>query len=506
MSDDALEVSIRPPCRDDQWALLGALFIDEDYKYRHVSSKEDAISILTEAIENPSMPAYWSDEPSRDTIEFDTHPDYSNSITHDDLSPSTATLTDFGVKSDRFPDGNWREAQPEYEQVKEFIDSSASDEVWVVTDDKTGTGEWPWNKAVWVSVAEEEPPTDGADTLFSVWAHWSKAHFWYRLEVPETVLIQLLQGFWNVDYGEDLRQYQQFRDAARRSSSGDSDAHSLYEWCPGTIESAHRDGTPFSEDWSYIPKFPDEINGWEYVPGSVYRGDVWSGPEGDREVQLKHNCSDFSFGSVRDRRFFGTGASVTPSQWPSKIQSEWTIEESREAAVQWMENHDPELWSHPAWRIWRQIDTNPPGNYTVKRSPHVGNNGKKIAYRLRQDIGSGYTRSLSVEGSLNDSEWVTEIGYYKPKNGGPIHREQIGTFSQGRPYQSLQRAVDHIESTAKKMDYKGLSDEEREWLTKNVWDTTVEKHIDPLPEAKQCPVELNSGSASKTFLSMARSG
>lgn len=355
-------ISIRPPFRDDCWAILRARFIDA--QYWEADSKQEAIDRLKAGIENPR--AVPGDNPpvSRKTVRIDAHEDFANSITLETLFEDQVGLGSFGQTTTVEP---WHEKQPEREHLEPLYDS----EVVLHATDGEGPADhpsgWEWDYAVWAA--------HDTENVFDVVLHRPARYEWTTMAVETSELLRILQGHWHTQGSAHLKQFY------FEKSTEDADDPYL-AWEPGGIDIVPRAETPFDQAWDYCPGVPMELNGWKYDPHASLAREVWrSEIDPERRVELHHTYDEYSFLKVYDSRVSGADAAMIPDGFDSKVQSETPAAELREKAVGWMRQHSPAGVTYPAYDR-RLLET--PSGWELDKSPGV-RYGNEFYIRYRKE-------------------------------------------------------------------------------------------------------------------------
>ena len=405
-------ISIRPPFRDDCWAILRARFVDA--QYWEADSKQDAIDRLKAGIDEPRNVPGDTPPVTRQTVAIDAHEDFANSITLDTLFEDQVGLGSFGQATAEKP---WHESQPERELIEPLYGSKV---VLHATDGEGPTDHpsgWNWDYAIWAA--------HDTENVFDVVLHRPERYEWTTTTMETSELLRVLQGRWHTQGSAHLKQFY------FEQSTEDADDPYL-AWEPGGIDIVPRAETPFDEAWDFCPGVPMELNGWEYDPHASLSREVWrSEIEPERRVELHHTYDEYSFLKVYDSRVSGADAAMIPDGFDSKIQSDTSAAELREKAVGWMRQHSPNGVTHPAYDD-RLMET--PDGWEVAKAPGV-RHGTEFYVRYRRATTHNQDREQMVEisGPVKSNKYTvtlietqTESGTQKkrpirvPESSSPI--------------------------------------------------------------------------------------
>jgi hypothetical protein len=419
--DGPYEVVVEPPYYDDQWACIWARF--DRNEFWHAESKDDALERLQAKAEEPEGRTYPVTPLPADSIEINAHPDYEDAITPTEIAGGG--LATFGVSGGGpfgTGDSHWRFSHRGYDKVVVPLVNSDGPEVVqlsVASECNSTPDSWPWDRRVWIR--------DSVDSGFDLWVHRAADYDWASWEgVDASTIVRVLDGDWPSTFG-DIETVVRYRTIA-----GSEDEPTHLEW--GGLEAAaveylkSHEGTPFDDGFAFAPAAGDRVNGWVYEPDSHSHRESWVGPKGETDVTVHHH-QDFSWFTVRDRRLGGAGSRITPDSYPSKRQAEFTPEEARAAATEWMRTHDPDLWSHDAYR--EELTAAPDGWELLKRPAVSQSRPTEVYVALVQPAKGDVSRVLRVAGTVGKEDADIELEYRHPSESDHIQYETL--YSEENP-------------------------------------------------------------------------
>lgn len=165
--------------------------------------------------------------------------------------------------------------------------------------------------------------------------------------------------------------------------------------------------------------------------------DEWESQCGKKVVTVHQNHADFSWVTVTDRRLGGAASRHAPDQLPSKVRSDFTATEAREAAIEWMDTHDPELWVHDGYE---EFLYEPPEGWELLKRPTIGSGQpKELGVNYGQTAAGPFTRVLRITGPLNSTDFEVHLAYRRPAESR--HRTHEWCYYDESPVEMPQRAT-----------------------------------------------------------------
>jgi len=165
---------------------------------------------------------------------------------------------------------------------------------------------------------------------------------------------------------------------------------------------------------------PREIGGWTHDP-DPYNGRAWFGDRGRVSVLVSSGVGGSAYAKVRDERVSGSYVFITGEG------EELSFEEALEIAVDWMETHRPEEWTHP--RIEPAVFDVPEGF----ELDHYGLGRQQVTVRYSAMAVPEHLYQLNIKITGYDStdNWTLSIERH-PKTHG--HEEDLWDPEKGTTF------------------------------------------------------------------------